>query len=377
MSGSIRTRKQKNGKVTYQLIIEKGTDSKGKRLRDYYSYPTKKEAQNALAEKVHELNLNTYVEPSKMTVEQALDEWFATSVKPTLKPNTQRGYFVNIRHIKNGIGHILLQKLTAMQIQNFYNQLESDGFSPRSIQYIHTNLKAALKYFCKMQIIPRNQADFATIPKQRKAKNDYYTEEEVKELLEKSKDTKFYLEILFAVGMGLRRGEILALTWNDVNFRDSTLTVDKNLTRINGENIVSTTKTISGERVLKIPNFVLEALREERQKQWEYRKMMKGTYKENNLVCCKWDGDFVNVANFSSSFAKFLKKIGMRHIRFHDLRHTNATLMMSYGIPIKVMSENLGHANTSITMDTYSHVTIEMKTEIADTFDNELFSKIG
>lgn len=374
---SIRTRKHKDGKVTYQVVLERGFDSSGKRLRDYHSFPTKKEAQRFLTEKQHEMNTNTYIEPSKLTVEQALDEWFATSVEPKLKPNTQRGYQVNIAHINKHLGHLTLQKLTPVQIQNFYNELESDGFSPRSIQYIHTNLKTALKYFCKMQVIPKNPAEFATVPRQRKPKNDFYTEEEAKELLEKVKDSDIYLEILLAVGMGLRRGEVLALTWKDVDFRTSTLSVNKNLTRINGVNQVSSTKTASGERTLKIPSFVLNALFERRQKQWNDRKALCGAYKENNLVCCTSDGEYRNCSTFTVKFSNLLKKVGMRHIRFHDLRHTNATLMMQYNVPIKVMSENLGHANTGVTMDTYSHVTMEMKTITADKFDEELFAKIG
>lgn len=95
------------------------------------------------------------------------------------------------------------------------------------------------------------------------------------------------------------------------------------------------------------------------------------------VSCCKSDGSYYNTGSFTTKFSKLLKKLGLRHIRYHDLRHTNATLMMSYGIPIKVMSENLGHANTGVTMDTYSHVTPKMKEEVAEKFDDELFSKIG
>ena len=218
MSGNIRTRKHKDGKVTYQVVIERGTDGNGKRLRDFYTYKTKKEAQQALAEKLSQLSHNTYNEPSKLTVAEALDQWYTTSVEPNLKANTKNGYQVNIRHIKNGIGSVQLQKLTAMQIQAFYNALEAQGLSPRSVQYIHTNLKSCLKYFNKMQVLSNNQAMFATVPRQVKAKNDYYTEQEVRELLEKTKGTDIYLEILLAVGMGLRRGEALSLTWKDVDF---------------------------------------------------------------------------------------------------------------------------------------------------------------
>ena len=377
MSGSIRQRKYKNGKVSYQVVIEKGVDSNGKRLRDFYTYPTKKAAQAALAEMVTQMNHSTYIEPSKLTVAQAMEQWYVTCVEPSLKPNTKRGYRVNIEHIKKGIGNIELQKLTPVQIQNFYSTLEQDGMSPRTIQYIHTNLKTALKYFCKMQTISKNPAEFATVPRQGKPKNDYYTEEEVKELLVKTKDTDIYLEILLGVGLGMRRGEVLSLTWNDVNFQKGTISVNKSVSNIKGEVIVSSTKTEAGERVLKIPDFILKALFERKQKQWADRKAARGLYKENNLVCCKSDGDYYVTGSFTAKFSSVLKKKGLRHIRYHDLRHTNATLMMLYEIPIKVMSENLGHANTGVTMDTYSHVTMNMKMQIAEKFESELFSKIG
>ena len=377
MSGSIRPRKQKNGKVTYQVIIERGTDGNGKRLRDFYSYKTKKEAQQALAEKLSQLSHNTYTEPSKLTVAEALDQWYTTSVEPNHKENTKRGYKVNIDHIKTGLGSVVLQRLTAMQIQSFYNGLEAKGFSPRSIQYIHTNLKSCLKYYNKMQVLSNNQADFATVPKQVKAQNDCYTEKEVTELLSKAKETDIYLEILLGVGMGLRRGEVLSLTWKDVDFAKGTLSVNKSVSTIKGKTVVSTTKTASGERKLKIPSFVLEALRERKQKQWADRKALGGAYTENDLVCCKSSGEYYNCGSFTKKFSNLLKKLELRHIRFHDLRHTNATLMMSYGVPIKVISENLGHASTGVTLDTYSHVTSEMKEEVAEKFDGELFAKIG
>ena len=116
-----------------------------------------------------------------------------------------------------------------MQIQTFYNDLEAEGLSPRSVQYIHTNLKACLKYFNKMQVLSNNQADFATVPRQVKAKNDYYTEQEVRALLEKTKGTDIYLEILLAVGIGLRRGEVLSLTWKDVDFSKGILNINKSV----------------------------------------------------------------------------------------------------------------------------------------------------
>ena len=377
MSGSIRSRKHKDGKITYQVVIEKGVDGTGKRLRDYYSFQTKKAAQAALAEMQCQQNRNTYTEPSKLTVSEALEQWFQTAIEPNHKENTKRGYLVNIAHIKKGIGTIPLQKLTPVQIQAFYNQLEQEGFSPRTIQYIHTNLKTCLKHFCRMQILTRNPAEFATVPKQVKPKNDCYTEQEVKALLEQTKNSDIFLEILLAVGMGLRRGEVLALTWADVSFQRHALSINKSMSTVKGKTVVSSTKTAAGERTLKIPQFVVKALAERRQEQWEQRKNLAGAYQENNLVCARADGSYYNSASFTSKFSDLLERTGLRHVRYHDLRHTHATLMMKYKIPVKVISESLGHASTGVTMDTYSHVTPDMKAEVAEKLDNQLFSKIG
>ena len=158
------------------------------------------------------------------------------------------------------------------------------------------------------------------------------------------------------------------------------LTINKSLSRIEGTDIVSSTKTASGERTLKIPNFVLNTLSERRQKQWNDRKILHEAYHENNLVCCRNDGSYYVFGSFTTKFSKHLNKIGMRHIRFHDLRHTNATLMLQYNVPIKVMSENLGHSNTGVTIPVPNSNTkpVAVHTDIHDEYKKvKRFSLVG
>ena len=377
MSGNIRSKSTKNGKTKYQVTIEKGIDSKGVRLREYKNFDTKKEAQRYLTEKVNELNKGLYIEPTKITVAEGLSQWLETAVKPNLEPTTIRGYSVNVdRHIVPYIGNVELQKLTALMIQNLYGELKTKGLSPRSIKYVHTNLRAALQYLYKMRYISLNPADFATPPKQIKAKSDFYTEDEVLELLEAAKGNDIYMQILLAVGLGLRRGEVLALQWADVDFKTSSLTVQRNLVDVNGERIIGDPKTEAGKRTVSVPPYILKALSEHRISQNDIRFKMDGCYENNNLVCCRTDGTYWNTGTFSKRFGNFLKQNNFRHIRYHDLRHTNASLMLKYKVPTKVISENLGHANINITLDTYSHVYADVRKETAEKIEENLFGRL-
>lgn len=376
MNGHIRKRTNKNG-ITYQVVIDKGINKVGKRLRDYYTAASSKEAKQLLAEKISEFNKGSYIEPSKITVENVCAQWVETYVKPSLAPSTVRGYEVNlIRHIYPYIGNIPVQKLTPLQVQNVYSELKEKGLSPRSIQYVHTTLHEALQYAYKMQMVPRNPVEFVSPPKQVKYKADIYSEEEVIKLLEAAKGTEWEIPMQLAAGLGLRRGEILALKWGDIDFKTDSVHVQRNLVCINKQKLFSTPKTEAGDRVISMPDYLANSLQEHRKKQALQRFSAGKLYQMNDLVCCKQDGSPYHTGTFSKYFSAFLEEHGLRHIRLHDLRHTNATLMLKYDVPAKVASERLGHANINITLDTYSHVIKEMQTEVADKFEENIFDKL-
>lgn len=377
MTGNIRKRITSKG-VSYQLVLEKGIDARGKRQREYFTYPTKKEAEKAKSEKLDQLNKGTYIQPTKITIKNLLDEWVEVYVKPQLAPSTLRGYLVNINnHIIPYIGNILLQQLTPINVQEMYTKLEKKKLSPRSIKYVHTTLREALQYAFKMQMIPRNVCDFVSTPKQIKYKAQVYDQEEVKQLLTLCQNTNMEVPITLAVGIGLRRGEVLGLKWSDVDFKNGYLTVQTNLVSIKGKLIFSTPKTSAGNRTIAIPEYIIILLKKHKLEQSKNRFALGNSYNNHDLVCCKEDGNPINPSNFSQKFNRFLSKTNLKHIRFHDLRHTCATLMLTYGIPAKVASQRLGHSNISITLDTYSHVLNEVEQQVATTFDKKLFSKLG
>lgn len=370
MTGHIRKRATKKG-IVWQVILDKGEDSEGKRLRDHHTLLSKKEAQVFLSEKLAEYNRGTYIEPSRMTVQECSEEWMTVYVRPQLAANTIHGYEVNLnRHIFPYIGNVKIQQLAPAAIQEMYGKLTAKGLSPRSVRYVHTTLHEVLGYAYKRQIIPKNPAEFVAVPKQKKYEAQVYDKQEVGALLEAAKGTALDIPIRLAVGLGLRRGELLALQWDDVDFKENTIYVHRNLTCIDHQYLFGEPKTKSGIRLLSVPPSLMKALKHHKVRQMASKLAFGSCYQDNQLVCCRPDGSPIHTASFSQQFNQFLKKHGLKHIRLHDLRHTNATLMLQMGVPAKVASERLGHANISITLDTYTHAVRELNQEAAEKLED-------
>lgn len=374
MTGHVRKRKTKGDK-SWQITLDKGVDVNGKRIREYITVNgTKRQAQDELAKRISEYNSGSYIAPSKMTVQMLIDQWLMVYAAPQLAPSTVRGYKVNFdKHTIPYIGHILVQKLTGTEIQHMYTQLSKTGLSPRSIRYVHTTLREVLQYAYKTRVISLNPADFVSAPKQGKYKAEVYNTDEVAKLLSCAKGTDMEIPLMIDLETGLRRGELLALKWSDINWEECILTVKRNLVCINGEYNFGETKTKSGNRKLLLSESLIEKLRQHRVRQTEIRLQLGATYQNNDLICCRDDGSPYHTGSFSHKFANFLKKHGLKHIRLHDIRHTNATLMLENGIPAKIASERLGHSGIAITLDTYSHVSPKMQKDAVEKLSSDIF----
>ena len=362
MTGHIRKRGTQSGS-SWQIVLDHGIDSCGKRKRSYITVKgNKKEAQAILNEKLAEYNKGTYISPSSKTVKDCIEEWVAVYVEPSLAPNTVRGYKVNFNnHTIPYIGHIPVQQLTPVQVQGLYSQLEKKGLSARSIRYVHTTLREALQYAYQAQYIAKNVADLVSPPKQGKHKTSVYTEKMVIEMLRCAEDTEMEIPLVIAVELGLRRGELLALKWSDIDWEKRTIEIQRNLVCIDKEYIFGDTKTKSGQRSLLLSEPLLKRLDKHRRDQNKIRLLLGSGYQNQDLIYCKKDGSPYHAGTLSHKFKTFLEKNKLSRIRFHDLRHTNATLLLQYGVPAKIASQRLGHANIAITLDTYSHVSTEMQ----------------
>ena len=369
MRGSIT----KKGK-TYSVIVDLGKIN-GKRKQKWFNgFRTKKEAESKLTEVLAQLKNNSYIEPSKLTLGEYLINWLEEYAKPNIAITTYSGYRVNIvQHINKHIGNIVLQELQPMQIQAFYNELLKDGkangkggLSPRSVQYIHMVLRQALEQAYNMQLIVRNVADMVKVPKQIKYTANFLLEEEVTELLKIFKETDIYMPVLLAVGLGLRRGEALGLKWKNVDLKNKVIYIKDNLVPTkNGVEFLEP-KTEHSKREIVVPDKIINELIELKNKQEIYKKILKAYYINMDLVCCYDNGKNFSPGAFSHLFASVLKRNNFRHIRFHDLRHTNVTLMLKANISPKVASARVGHSKVSTTLDIYSHVIREMQDEAAE-----------
>lgn len=372
----------KRGK-TYSVVVELGRNEKGKRGQKWFSgYKTKKEAEKALVSILNQLETNTFVNPEKLTLAEYLRQWMINYVEPNLAPKTIDGYRVNIeRHIIPSLGNILLQKLQPIHIQQFYkSKLENGRFdgkgslSAKSVLYIHRVLRKALSSALKMQLVPRNVADAVELPKQKAFYAKFLNEQEIKELLNAFKNTNAYIPVLLATCLGLRRGEALGLKWKDIDFKNRTISIVRSLLPHKSGPIFHEPKTKNSRRTIVLSSAIITELEKHKSEQDDQRNLLGKAYKNNELVTCSSDGSPINPATFSHTFARTLMKNNLTHIRFHDLRHSNATLMLKHNISPKVASERLGHSNISITLDIYSHVLKEMQEDAAQKLDDAIFS---
>lgn len=234
---------------------------------------------------------------------------------------------------------------------------------------MHGVLHKALDQAIKWQMLSRNPTDAAIPPKPKNSEMAALDENQVASLLEAFKDTRLYLPVLIAATTGMRRGEVLALKWQNVDLKNSSLSVRSSLEQTKGNLRFKEPKTKKSKRTVILPAFTLETLRAHRKTQAETRLKLGRDYHDNDLVCPRADGTPWPPDSLSTLFAARIKKAPVPRVRFHDLRHTHATQLLKQGVHPKIVSERLGHSNISITLDTYSHVLPGMQEEAIAVFD--------
>lgn len=367
----------------YSIIVDLGRDSEGKRKQKWFNgYKTKKEAEKALTTVLHQLQNNTYIEPSKLTVADYLTNWLETYVDVNLSPTTIAGYRVNIiKHVIPKLGNIQLQKLQSYHIQELYNEKllkgridNTGGLSAKSVVYIHRVLRKALQQAVKMQLLQRNVADFIELPKVKRFNPTILNDTQIQNMLNAIRETSYYLPVLLAIFAGLRRGEVLGLRWCDIDLEKKTIAIFQNVIPTSSGVIITTPKTEKSNRTILLSESIIVEILKHKEGQEDIKKELAEIYQNHDLINCRMDGTPLNPSTFSSDFADILKKHGLPHVRFHDLRHINATLMLKNKIPAKVASERLGHSSIGITLDLYSHVLSEMQQEAVDKLDDVIFN---
>ncbi len=341
-----------------------GYDDCGKRRRRTVYGPTKGDVLEKLVRIRADVLEGILIDPRRLTAATYLRRWLDDAVRPSVRVSVHRRYEEIVRlRIVPRIGGIALSRLTPMHVQSLLTSLEREGVSSRGRQMTYDRLHCALKQAVQWGLVPRNVCDAVTRPRAQRPTMRVLTPEQVSALLTAARMDRFYALYVLAVTTGLRQGELLGLQWADIDFDHAVLRVRNTLHEMAGHLWLDEPKTARGRRTVDLPACAVLALREHRA-----RMLVKRDVQE--FVFCDTQGGPVRKSNLvRRSFLPLLKRAGLPRIRFHDLRHTAATLLLLEGVHPKVVQERLGHSQISITLDIYSHVLPSMGRDAANKLD--------
>ena len=354
--------KRKDGTWSAQVSIQ------GRRLTGYAK--TQSEARAWLRKTLNQVDSGITFLGAQMELGKYLEQWLIT-VKTSVRPKTYDQYKqIVTNHIVPILGRIKLKDVRPDHVQSLYNTKLKSGTSNRTVRMIHAVLHVALNQALQMGIISRNPSDAVIKPKLIKKEMKTLTDTQVQTLLLAVHGTRYEALYLLAVTTGLREGELLGLKWSDLDWITRNLSIQRQLQRLSGQGMVfSEPKSASGRRVIALGSATIEKLREHyKRQQWE-RLAAGDHWVEYDLIFPTTIGSPSDWRNLVRSFKDVLRTSNLPNIRFHDLRHTAATLMLQQGIHPKVVQERLGHSQISLTLDTYSHVLPNMQEEAAEKID--------
>jgi integrase len=368
--GSIHRRKNGGWCAQYTVYT-----AKGRKRRTLYGR-TRAEVAAKLAKALSDREGGITFDADNLRLGDYLLRWLEDSKKGSVKRVTYEGYARQMRnHLVPTLGRIKLKALTPAHLRGLYREKTETGLSARTVGYIHTTIHNALEQAVKDGLVPRNVADVVKPPQLCKEEIQPLTPAQTKSFLVAVGGHRFEALYVLAVTAGPRQGELLGLKWEDIALDRKLLQVKRTLSSTKGgEPVFSNPKSAKGRRSVKLTARAVEALRRHRERQLEEREEVAGLWQNHGLVFPTRIGTPMSRHNLvARSFKPLLKRAGLPEIRFHDLRHTCATLMLAVGANPKVAQETLGHANVTITLDTYSHLLPNMQDEVAEKV-NELLS---
>jgi integrase len=366
---------------TYSVVLDLGRGPDSKRQRKWHSgYRTRKDAERARVELLTRVEQGSYVEPSRLTVAGFLLEQWLPSLAGQVRPTTLHGYRTNLqRYVLPALGGLTLQHLTPAHLDALYGSLLARGgkggrpLSARTVQAIHMTIRKALGDAARWGMIVRNVAELASPPRPRRVEMQTWTAEELRAFLEHVQGERLYAVWMLAASTGMRRGEVLGLRWRDVDLDRARASVRQTLVLAGRQVVTSEPKTSRGRRPIALDPRTLSALRAWRRAQAAERLAWGSAWADSGLVFTREDGTPIHPEWLSDAFEWRVKVAGLPRIRFHDLRHTHASLGLAAGIPVKVMSERLGHTSSSFTADAYQHVTPALEEQAASTVARLVF----
>jgi integrase len=341
--------------------------------RKYFYGETREEVRRKLNTTIHALDAGTHSDARGLTVGEFLDQWLEQVVRPNVRPWTLAGYEVHVRlHLKPLIGKIPLERLTPMHVQQLINRKIADGMKPKSVRYIRGTLRAALNHGMRWGLVSRNVAALVSNPRVEQYEINPLTPIEARTFLQSLEGNRLKALYSVALTMGLRQGEALGLRWQDIDLELGYLRVSKQLQRIDGRLQLVEPKTNRSRRSLAMPATIVRALQAHREGQAAEKKLAGKDWEDSGLVFTGPEGRPLDGSAISKQFHRLLTDAGLPKRRFHDLRHSCATLLLVQGVSPRVVMDVLGHSQIGLTMNTYAHVIPELRREAADRMDQLL-----
>lgn len=354
--GSIHQRKDGSWCVTLSL----GHRADGRRRRKSLYGKTKAEVVKKLQKLQGDVASGRPIDKDNLTILAYIDYWLENTVKSSVAPNTYTSYrSVYDNQIEPFIGNLKVATVSATEIEAFYGELARREFSARTIQKAGFVIGRAMRQAVKNGLAMNNPVRDIPKPRSQKAEMQTWDSAETKAFLKASEGDRLSAMYYVALSGGLRQGELFALEWRDISFDAGCVTVQRSLEEISGVHRIKEPKSGKGRKV-DLPAFVMKRLNQHR------AKMLADGF-ATSPVFCDHRGGYLYKGNVTRrSFGNIIKAAKVRKIRFHDMRHTHATLLLSAGEHIKVVSERLGHASVQITLDTYTHVLPTMQKAAAE-----------
>ena len=350
MKGYVR--KRKDGR--WEGRVELPSTPDGKRRQKYVYADKRQECQRLVNELIYKLETSDFADAGKLTVDAYLEDWKKTYCEK-LAASTQQGYKNYIdNHIKPYFQGSKLKNLKPIHIEEFYNN-ERKKFKEKTVLQVHRILSRALGDAVKNNLITRNPCALLDAPSPEEFEASIPNVEQYFAILEAARGTEHEIPVLLAGMCGLRRSEVFGLTWNDIDFEEATLTVRQAIVTAEKKLDNKKPKSKKSSRSISIPDDVLEVL------------------KANKSVgyVVSTDGNVSHPGNYSHRFSNFLSKNDLPHIRFHDLRHFHATLMLEAGVALKHAQSRMGHSNISMTLH-YQHISSKTDAVVINKIDEFL-----
>lgn len=400
MAGYIEER----GNGTYRLVVSAGSNFEGKRIKhqETKKCPVKKcnkeyacsecnKAQKDLALFIADVTGGRSLEASKFTFAQFIELWWKDHALKKLRPKTRQRYNQLLPRIKYAIGHIRLDKLKAKNFADFYNDLAEDGvrldgkeggLELRTIMHHHRLITSILNKALQWEITKHNPAAHVTPDKTKTLKRKkikYYNDEQlpllfgalekermIKDSLGKEKKLKWVTASYLVFASGMRKEEIMGLEWEDVNFEDFSITINRTCQFIDKEIVIGDTKTDESQRTITLPESVIELLKKYKAQQSADKLLLGTKWQGSKRIFTGNNGADAFPDSFAQWFGRFIKRYKLPHISPHGLRHTNATYLISKKIDMKTVSARLGHSRMSTTSDIYTHIMKKPDQEAVD-----------